>query len=68
MDRPTDIEIAVNRWDLATRLEDIIREIEGFDLTGPHAVKNACWGLGQTIGRLDFLIAELRNTTVNINE
>jgi hypothetical protein len=57
---PVDLEIAVNRWALAERLNDLVADVLAQDVTA----ESAPWQLGQLIGRLDFLIAELNGTEV----
>jgi hypothetical protein len=57
---PVDLEIAVNRWSLAERLNDLVADVLAQDVTA----ESAPWQLGQLIGRLDFLIAELNGTEV----
>jgi hypothetical protein len=57
---PVDLEIAVNRWSLAERLNDLIADVLAQDVT----TESAPFQLGHLIGRLDFLIAELNDTEV----
>jgi hypothetical protein len=57
---PVDLEIAVNRWSLAERLNDLVADVLAQDVTA----ESAPWQLGQLIGRLDFIIAELNGTEV----
>jgi hypothetical protein len=57
---PVDLEIAVDRWSLAERLNDLVADVLTQDVTA----ESAPWQLGQLIGRLDFLIAELNGTEV----
>jgi hypothetical protein len=59
---PVDLEIAVNRWSLAERLNDLVADVLAQDVTA----ESAPWQLGQLIGRLDFLIAELNGTEVTL--
>ena len=59
---PVDLEIAVNRWALAERLNDLVADVLAQDVTA----ESAPWQLGQLIGRLDFLIAELNDTEVTL--
>jgi len=59
---PVDLEIAVNRWSLAERLNDLVADVLAQDVTA----ESAPWQLGQVIGRLDFLIAELNGTEVTL--
>jgi hypothetical protein len=59
---PVDLEIAVNRWSLAERLNDLVADVLAQDVTA----ESAPWQLGQLIGRLDFLIAELNDTEVTL--
>jgi hypothetical protein len=59
---PVDIEIAVNRWSLAERLNDLVADVLAQDVTA----ESAPWQLGQLIGRLDFLIADLNDTEVEL--
>jgi hypothetical protein len=59
---PVDLEIAVNRWQLAERLNDLVADVLAQDVTA----ESAPWQLGQVIGRLDFLIAELNGTEVTL--
>jgi hypothetical protein len=57
---PVDLEIAVDRWSLAVRLNDLVADVLTQDVTA----ESAPWQLGQLIGRLDFFIAELNGTEV----
>ena len=59
---PVDLEIAVNRWSLAERLNDLVADVLAQDVTA----ESAPWQLGQLIGRLDFLIAELNECEVEL--
>jgi hypothetical protein len=59
---PVDLEIAVNRWSLAERLNDLVADVLAQDVTA----ESTPWQLGQLIGRLDFLIAELNGTEVTL--
>jgi hypothetical protein len=59
---PVDLEIAVNRWALAERLNDLVADVLAQDVTA----ESAPWQLGQLIGRLDFLIAELNACEVSL--
>lgn len=59
---PVDLEIAVQRWQLAERLNEIVADVLAQDVTA----ESAPWQLGQVIGRLDFLIAELNGCEVEL--
>lgn len=59
---PVDLEIAVQRWQLAERLTEIVADVLAADVTA----ESAPWQLGQVIGRLDFLIGELNACEVEL--